>query len=225
MQPTLPQVDVYGAVHKGIRYALLDLLRRMGTVAASDTSNFDMLLDDLDGAFYLCATHAEHEQRYIHGVVEQASPGALTALDAAHDGLGELLESLRTAMAELSGAPAEHKPGMYRLFYLQYCRFVAQCLEHMAHEELHVQALLERLFSSEQIGAIQARMLGSIGPEELRVFLRVMVPAVTPSERVSLLAPPRAALSREAFEAIMHTVRRCLNAAELRDLERRLEQM
>lgn len=225
MQPGLPQVDVYGAVHKGIRYALLDLLRRMGTVAANDSSNLDMLLDDLDGAFYLCATHAEHEERFIHGVVEARSPGALVGLEVAHAGLGELLESLRTAMSTLGSASPEHKPGLYRLFYLQYCRFVAQCLEHMAQEELHTQTLLERLFTTEQIGEIQARMLASIGPEELLVFLRVMLPAVTPSERVSLLAPPRAALPREAFEAIMLTVRHCLNPAEVRDLERRLEQM
>ncbi|HKU43518.1 MAG TPA: hypothetical protein VJR89_35390, partial [Polyangiales bacterium] len=112
-----------------------------------------------------------------------------------------------------------------RVFYLQYSSFVAQCLEHMVQEELRVQALLEQLFSEAEVRAIQSSMLGSIGPEELKVFLRVMVPAATPVERVSLLAPPRAALSRETFEGIMATVRRCLNAAELRDLERRLEQM
>ncbi|HKP57050.1 MAG TPA: hemerythrin domain-containing protein [Polyangiales bacterium] len=225
MSAQLPQVDVYGAVHKGIRYALLDLLRRMGTVAPSDTSNLDMLFDDLDGAFYLCATHAEQEERYVHRAIEAASPGALTALDAAHAGLGELLEALRAAMADLGGAPAEHKPGLYRRFYLQYSSFVAQCLEHMSQEELGVQALLERLFTTEQIHAIQSSMLASIGPEELKVFLRVMVPAATPIERVSLLAPPKATLPREAFEAIMLTVRRCLNADELRDLERRLERV
>jgi len=225
MQPGLPQVDVYGAVHKGVRYALLDLLRRMGTVAASDSSQLDMLLDDLDGAFYLCATHSEQEERYIHSAIEAASPGALTTLEAAHAGLGELLEALRVAMSALTSAPPEQKPGLYRSFYLQYSSFVAQCLEHMAQEELHIQALLERLFSADQIRDMQSSLLASIGPEELLVFLRVMVPAATPTERVSLLAPPKAALPREAFEAIMLTVRRCLNAGELRDLERRLEQM
>jgi hemerythrin-like domain-containing protein len=225
MSSALPQVDVYGAVHKGIRYALVELLRRMGTVAAGDTSNLDMLLDDLDGALYLCTAHSEQEERYVHRLIEAASPGALTVLEAAHSGLGGLLDSLRAAMAALTSAPVEDKPGLYRLFYLQYASFVAQCLEHMSQEELGVQALLEQLFSTEQIHAIQSTMLATIGPEELLVFLRVMVPATTPVERVSLLAPPKAALPREAFEAIMLTVRRCLNADELRDLERRLEQM
>jgi hypothetical protein len=225
LEARLPQVDVYGAVHKGIRYALLDLLRRMGTVAPSDSSGVDMVLDDLEGAFYLCAAHSAQEERYVHAVIEAESPGALGRFDAAHAGLGDILEALRTATNDLQCAEPDARPGLFRLLYLRYSSFVAQALHHMSEEELEVQALLERSFPEEKIRAIQLSLLGSIGPEELMVFLRVMVPAATPTERVSLLAQPKAALSREAFEAIMLTVRRCLNLAEARDLERRLEQL
>ena len=218
----LPQVDVYGAVHKGIRYALLDLLRRMGTVAPTDTSGVEMVLDDLDGAFYLCAAHAAQEDRYVHSVIEGARPGALARFDAVHAALGEILEALRTATGEVLCAAPELRPGRFRLLYLRYATFVAQALEHMSEEEIEVQALLEQLFSLEQLRAIQHSMLGSIGPEELLVFLRVMVPAAAPHERAALLAQPRAALSRDAFEAVMSTVKRCLTAGEARDLERRL---
>lgn len=221
----LPPVDVYGAVHKGIRYALLDLLRRMGTVAPSETSEVDMVLDDLEGAFYLCAVHSAQEERFVHAVIEAENPGALVRIDAAHAGLGEILEQLREATAAVQCAEPDQRPGLFRTLYLRYSSFVAQALQHMCEEEIEVQALLERMFPTEKIRTIQHAMLASIGPEELLAFLRVMVPAATPVERVSLLAAPKAALSREEFEAIMHTVRRCLNAAEARDLERRLEQM
>jgi hypothetical protein len=221
----LPQVDVYGAVHKGVRYALLDLLRRMGTVAPSETSEVDMVLDDLEGAFYLCAAHSAQEERYVHAVIENESPGALVRLDAAHAGLGDILEQLREATAAVQCADPDARPGLFRALYLRYSSFVAQALQHMCEEEIEVQALLERMFLPEKIRTIQHGMFTSIGPEELLVFLRVMVPAATPNERAVLLAQPKASLSREAFEAIMLTVRRCLNAAEVRDLERRLEQM
>jgi hypothetical protein len=221
----LPQVDVYGAVHKGIRYALLDLLRRMGTVAPNDGSGVEMVLDDLDGAFYLCAAHSAQEERYVHAVIEAESPGALSGFDAAHAALGEVLESLREATGAVLCAKPAARPGLFRLLYLRYSSFVARALEHMSDEELVVQALLERLFPPERIRDIQINMLGSIGPEELLVFLRVMVPAATPNERAALLASPKASLSRDAFEAIMRTVRRCLTASEVRDLERRLEQL
>jgi hypothetical protein len=221
----LPQVDVYGAVHKGIRYALLDLLRRMGTIAPNDASGVDMVLDDLEGTFYLCAAHSAQEERYVHAVIESASPGALGRFDAAHAGLGDILERLRTTTVEVQCAEPDARPGSFRLLYLRYSSFVAQALEHMSQEELEVQALLEQLFVPDKIRAIQRSMLGSIGPEELLVFLRVMVPAATPNERAALLAQPKAVLSREAFEAIMLTVRRCLNVVEVRDLERRLEQL
>lgn len=221
----LPQVDVYGAVHKGIRYALLDLLRRMGTVAPSETSEVDMVLDDLEGAFYLCAAHAAQEERYVHTVIEAESPGALVRLDAAHAGLGDILEQLREATAAVQCADSAARPGLFRSLYLRYSSFVAQALQHMCEEEIEVQALLERMFLPEKIRSIQQGMIASIGPEELLAFLRVMVPAAAPNERAVLLAQPRASLSRDAFEAIMLTVRRCLNAAEVRDLERRLAQM
>ncbi|HKU37296.1 MAG TPA: hypothetical protein VJR89_04095, partial [Polyangiales bacterium] len=156
----LPAVDVYGAVHKGIRYALLELLRRMGTVDPLDGSSFDMLFDDLDGAFYLCAAHAEQEERYVHKVVEAHSPGALRGASDAHEALGQQLEQLRAALSELACADAPAKPGLYRVFYLQYSSFVAQCLEHMVQEELRVQALLEQLFSEAEVRAIQSSMLG-----------------------------------------------------------------
>src|SRR5262252_8345330 len=185
--PRLPQVDVYGAVHKGIRYALLDLLRRMGTVAPTDASSVEMVLDDLDGAFYLCAAHAAQEERYVHAAIEAASPGVLARFGAAHTALGDVLEELRTATSEVLCAAPESRPGGFRALYLRYSTFVAHALEHMSEEETVVQDLLERLFSVEQIRTIQRDMLGSIGPEELLVFLRVMVPAAAPSERAALL--------------------------------------
>ncbi len=221
----MPQADVYGAVHKGIRYALLDLLRRMGTVSPSETSQVDMVLDDLESVFYLCVAHSAQEERFVHTVIEAENPAALVRLDAAHAGLGDLLDRLREATAAVQCAEPDARPGLFRSLYLRYSSFVAQALQHMCEEEIEVQALLERMFSPEKIRAIQHAMLASIGPEELLAFLRVMVPAATPNERAVLLAQPKASLSREAFEAIMLTVRRCLNAAEVRDLERRLEQM
>lgn len=224
-QVSLPQVDVYGAVHKGIRYALLDLLRRMGTVAPTDTSGVEMVLDDLDGAFYLCVAHSAQEERYVHSAIEAASPGALARFDAAHAKLAEILDELRTATGEVLCAAPEARPGRFRLLYLRYSTFVARALEHMSDEEIAVQGLLEQLFSVEQLRTIRQTMLGSIGPEEWLVFLRVMVPAAAPHERAALLAQPRAALSREAFEAVMATVKRCLTAAEVRDLERRLSNL
>jgi hypothetical protein len=184
-----------------------------------------MVLDDLEGAFYLCAAHSAQEERYVHAVIEAESPGALLRYDAVHSGLGDILERLRSATVDVQCAEPDARPGLFRLLYLHYSSFVAKALEHMCEEELEVQALLDRLFPAEKVRAIQISLLGSIGPEELLVFLRVMVPAATPNERAALLAQPKAALSREAFEAIMLTVRRCLNVAEVRDLERRLEQL
>lgn len=221
----LPEVDVFGAVHKGIRYALVDLLRRMGTVTPSDASEVDMVLDDLEGAVYLCAAHSTQEERYVHAVIEARSPGALSRFDAAHAGLGDILEVLREHTVAVQCAEPGARAGLFRVLYLRYATFVAQALHHMSEEELIVQPLLEQLLTPDELRATYASMIGSIGPEELMVFLRVMVPAATPTERVSLLAQPKAALSREAFEAIMLKLRRCLTAAELRDLERRLEQL
>jgi hypothetical protein len=170
----------------------------------------------------LCAAHSAQEERYIHAVIEAENPGALVRLDAAHAGLGEILEQLRETTVAVQCAGPGERPGRFRDLYLRYSSFVAHALQHMCEEEVEVQALLEKLFSTEKIRAIQQAMHASIGPEELLAFLRVMVPAATPTERVSLLEQPKAALSREEFEAIMLTVRRCLNAAEVRDLERRL---
>ena len=224
MHQALPEVDVYGAVHKGVRYALLDLLRRMGTVSPLETANVEMVLDDLDGLFYLCAAHAEHEERFVHQRVEERAPGALARFDTAHAALSEVLEAMRALMVEVQGATPETRAAHYRHLYLRYASFVAQALEHMTQEELEIQPLLDRLFTADEVREIYATISAAVGPEELRVFLRVMIPAATPVERVSLLAQPKAALSREDFEALMQTVRRCLTSAEARDLERRLEQ-
>lgn len=225
MDDALPEVDVYGAVHKGVRYALLDLLRRMGTVAPDDSAGVEMVLDDLDGLFYLCVVHAEHEERYIHERIEARKPGASSRFGAVHAGLHERVEALRVLMAEVQGADAAEKPARYRSLYLRYCSFVAQALEHMTEEELEIQPLLDRLFTVDEVRAIFAEVSSAIGPEELRAFLRVMIPAATAVERVSLLGRPKASLSQQDFESLMQTVRRCLTPAEARDLERRLEQL
>jgi hypothetical protein len=222
MKLPLPKVDLYGPVHRGLRWALSSLLVRMGATDMSDPSRLPRMLDDLDGVLYLCESHLDHEERFIHPALERRKAGAREQLDAEHAEHNAAIAELRTLATALVSAAPGSGAAIGRTLYLRFSSFVADNFVHMLEEETVVEPLLEQLYSAEELRALHDELLAAIGPEELLAFVRVMIPANGQPVRIALLAGAKAAMPQEAFAALLSSIRPSLDADEWAELTDRL---
>jgi len=221
--PRLPRVDLYGPVHKGLRWALTTLLGRMGATDFAAGAKVPELLDDLDGVLYLCASHVEHEERHLHPAIERRCPGRTADLAAEHRTHDRDMAELRALAQALVTGPATSWPATGRALYLRFSRFVADTLDHMLEEELVVEPLLEQLYTQKELEALHHELLASIGPDEMLAFTRVMVPANGIDVRVAMLSGARAAMPAAAFVEVLRACRPALADDEWRELVARLD--
>lgn len=203
----LPALDLYGAVHKGLRLGLLELVTRMARIEVDDCSAAQRAIDDLDGLLYLCERHAEHEDRHLHRAVEQRRAGgsAEQALDHERQRLDVL--ALRSLALATTSADQAERPRLWRALQLGYSRFVGENLVHMAQEEERMQLQLEQLYDTAELGAIQRTLLGGIGPDEMLTWTRLMLRAATTRERTAMLERMRTSLPAGVLEELTALVR------------------
>ena len=220
--PRLPTVDLYGPVHKGLRWALTTLLTRMGAADFTDAASSARLLDDLDGVLYLVSSHIEHEDRHIHPAIERKVPDASARLTEEHRQHEREIQDLRVLIAQLAGAPSSGATAIGRRLYLTFSRFVANSLVHMLEEETITEPLLEALYTAEELVQIHDALLASIGPDEMLAFTRVMVPANAREVRVALLAGAQGAMPSQPFALLLQSLRPHLEDADWSHLTARL---
>ena len=217
----LPQVDLYGAVHKGLRWGLCALLTRMGATDFADTGRAAVVLDDLDGVLYLCESHVAHEESHIHPALERKRPGYTTGLEAEHRAHADDIRDLRALAEAVAAAPDESRAAAGRVLYLRFSKFVSENLAHMVEEETVVEAQLSSWLTTAELTVIHDALIASIGPDEMLAFLRVMVPASSPDGRFAILSGAKAAMPPAAFESLLRSFRPSLDDGDWRELTTR----
>lgn len=195
--------DVYGPIHKGLRYALSHLLMRMGAVDPMNAEAVARLMADLRIQLDFSDHHMENEERFVHAALESRAPGASARLVQSHDHHRLAFEELEVLMAQLERARAAERPKLLKRLYLRFSTFVAEDFAHMAEEEQVILPVLQSLFSDAELQAIEDRIISGVSPEDLVACARMVMPAFTQQERVDLLMMVRANAPVEAYEAVL----------------------
>jgi hypothetical protein len=104
-----PPIDLYREVHKGLRVALSDLVREVGSLDAGDAESvavFSALFADID---MMLATHHAHEDggRLGELIAQHVDADVVWSIHEAHDRFEAMLHDLRVAVAALSSGGTE----------------------------------------------------------------------------------------------------------------------
>jgi len=213
----VPEVDLYGLSHKGLRWGLSDLLCRLGTTTP-DPAELAPVLDDLEGLLYLCERHAHHEDTVYHPVLEACREGGAHEFDRDHHSLEMHVAELRALSAWLARAPGDRRPALLRTLYLRFAAFVAENLAHMDREEMHAQPAFSAAYTSEELLALHGRLMAGIGPEERIAFYRLMFPAMNREERRTVLARGAEVAPPEAVAQLVAELSGTLRPSDHREL-------
>ncbi|MFC3080165.1 hypothetical protein ACFODL_18855 [Phenylobacterium terrae] len=195
--------DFYGPIHKGLRFAMTQLLVRLGCADTRDGAGLAQLMADVRALLDLSAHHLENEDLHVHAALEARAPGASLRLMQAHDHHRLSFEEIEVLTRQVDRAHPDDRPQMLRRLYLRFSEFVADDLAHMAEEEQVILPVLQSLFTDAELQRIEDRIMSGLTPEDMIGFGRILIPAANREERIALLSAVRANAPAPAFEAIL----------------------
>jgi len=217
-----PRIDVYGAVHKGLRAFMFDTLTRVGRADPSDPAQLDEALAQARALLSICGEHLHHENAFVHAAIEARRPGAARLTIDDHAEHEQSIAALSREVGTLAAAPPARRDAAMHRFYLRLARFVAENLEHMEVEETHNTAVLHDAYADEEIGAMLHALVTSIPPASSAVFHRWMYAATTHEELAGMLGAMRAQAPAPVFDAEVARARDVLPPRDWAKLARAL---
>ena len=215
--------DFFREVHKGLRFALFTIVAEVG---AADCERPDVRTHVatrvLDTVALLHAHHG-HEDAFIAPLLERHQPRLRAIVDAGHAEIdAELLEieRLTERLADTEGSDAILATlDLYHYLAL----FTARYLAHMALEEGEVMGSLRDAMPVDDLFDVDMKLRAAVAPDLMCRFIAVMVPAMNPDERYSMLAGMQAGAPAELFERFRAAAFAALDASEADALAHRLE--
>lgn len=199
--------DLYQFAHKGLRAFLGDTLNRCGRMDTGDSNEVMQTLAQVRELLAICRAHLDKEDQYLHPAMEARRAGS--ARHAADDHAEHLrsFENLAATVRSVEQANGDERRVAALRLYREIALFVADNLEHMHAEEIENNAVLWATHSDAELLALQQQLVSSIPPAEMALFLRWMIPAMSPMERAALLTGIKLHAPAEAFSATMGSLK------------------
>ncbi len=177
-----PSSVFVGSVYKSIRWALCDLLLRLGSSDDHEPSELPPLLDDLESVLYLVERYQDHEERRIYPIVKDVAPTAIQRLLVQHHQQTKEIAHLRQLANSAEHADHGSNTTLERL-YLEFSRFVANTLTHLYDEEITTNQALLLVRDNTFVTQLQSSILSDMGPDERALFRRALLPSTRPTWR------------------------------------------
>lgn len=213
-----PRLDFYAGIHKALRLFMGDTLARIGSTDAGDAASLDTALGQLHTLLTACEQHLDHENRFVHPLLEGAVPGSAARIAAEHEEHLESIASLRDLAGLVQHAQAHKRAAALHRLYLALAQFVAHNFEHMAIEETVHNPVLWAHYSDPELLVHHDALVASIAPQEMMAWLTWFMPALSAPERAGMLGGMRASAPPEAFDAALAIARERLAPAAMQRL-------
>ncbi|MBX3620732.1 MAG: hemerythrin domain-containing protein [Rhizobacter sp.] len=204
-----PRYDIYAFIHKGLRAFMAHTLLRVGRLDPHDEAEVAEASAEVDALLDICRGHVHHENDVIHAAMEARQPGSTQHIAGDHAEHERAIDEMRELTATLRGSD-----GAAQALYRALGAFVSHNLAHMAQEESEHNAVLWATHSDEEIAALEQRIHASIGPDEMALAMRWMLPHMNPAERAAMLRGMRREAPPEVFAGVLGLVQPLLGGRD-----------
>lgn len=212
------QVDLYREVHKGLRLALFGFVEAAGSLDGADRDEIETLRRQFADIDMMLQIHHDHEEGdELCALIAKHAASTADDIGAYHERSEEQLAELGALVAEL-GTGVDNSASVYTAA----TAFVAGYLGHMQVEEDQVMPELQAAVPADELMEVQTTIRTSVPPPEMCVFLRYMLPAMTPEERTATLAGMKAGAPPEIFEMFWAVAEESLSSSALATIAERI---
>ncbi|MCB0597535.1 MAG: hemerythrin domain-containing protein [Lewinellaceae bacterium] len=208
------RVSLVVTPHKGIRNFLSQISLQAGSIDYANREAVEGLMQRFEEISILLEEHAASENNFILPALEARVPGSSAHDEADHEELHQLQDSLLAQLNHILDADItdEEARRLGYEFYQGLSRLHASHLEHMLEEETVTQITMWEHFTDEEMLEIHARVIQSIPPPVMLAWMKYILPAQTPVERVQLLGGLQANAPAPFFRQVLEIAREVLPA-------------
>lgn len=215
-------LDLYRNIHKAIRSEMFSVTLDAGRTAP-DGDGLTAVADRLHGLVRLLVSHAEHEDEHVQPHIERHAPTLAAIIERDHPVLESQLARLEVLADRAAGAARAEQRAMAHRLYLSLSSFSAAYLVHQEFEEAVVMPALGDAMTVDELAAVEHAIVSSIPPDEMRVALSLMLPAMNVDDRTELLSNMRAGAPPEVFAGVVALAESVLERPDFVELASRLD--
>ena len=217
--------NVFYLIHKGLRAMLYDTATTLQQTDFVDISAATPALAKVNDVLFAFEHHAHHEDSFILPAVEAYQPDIAASFDSEHQEDYRLTGRLRNLLIiyEKSFMP-EERTVCGSAITKSFTEFLTFNLQHMAKEELLLNHALWRLYTDEQIKAIQQQLMATITAIELQSASRWIMRAISIADAIEWLKSVRQSSPVTAFNNLMKIAAEELGETRFATIQEGLEE-
>lgn len=222
-----PRYDVYGAVHKGIRFLMTEVMYDLGKSDVNSSSELTSLEEKLRYLWEVLKAHAAGEEEFLFPHLERGDETIFTKLKEAHQEAEKQIEILKNDFKTILETKMgdDEKTEHFSKFTKQYNSFLAFYSSHLQDEELDANPILWRALSDEDLMVIIPKIAAMIPPEIMQYFMSYFLRAINHTERLGLLVGMKKNLPEPAFKGILNIAESSLKEPDWLKLKQALEKV
>lgn len=205
---TTARPNLYMPIHKGLRLGHCQILHRLGAVNWLDDKATSGMLGDLRVHLVLCREHLDHEDASMHPCLVAVAPDVLAMLEHDHADHLASFERLNALIAKTAIAAPAERPALGYQLYLMFTHFMADDLRHMEREETAAMAAMWQHMSDAELMEVHVRIVTAIPPMRMIDYMRLILPAVDPQERLMMLRGMQESAPEPAFLQVLEQAAR-----------------
>ncbi len=206
--------DSYLLIHKALRALMAETLVRLGRLDPDDDGETHTVIEQVRQAIALGQAHLDKEEMFVHPAMEARAPGSTRRAAADHVSHLAAFERILAACNQVETSRGPARAGAALCLYRRFALLMAEDLVHMHAEETENNAVLWATHTDAEIMQLIDRLVASIPPETLARYLRWMVAANAPQDRIRLLSGVKLGMPKPGFARLLETILPHLPLAE-----------
>ena len=219
----MTRYNPFQLIHKGLRAMLYDAALSLQQTYFADVESAENALQKVEAVLRQFEGHAHHEDTFIMPAIEKYDVKLAEEFEKEHvedNALGSRLKTLVNIFrsCELPAERLEAGSAIARAFV----EFMVFNLEHMAKEEMLLNAALWEHYADEEIIGIQQRLVASIPKEELASGSKWMLRGINNMEVSAWLKEVQNSAPPVLFAALVGLAKTELPIARFEQIEKLL---
>lgn len=216
--------DLFGPVHKGLRFALSGLCLKAGAMDFNDEEKVNEFLEEFYRIEQILESHAHDEDMHVQHLYDQFCPETALKLENEHVTLDKRFAELEAVVSTLKNVSLS-TDGKRRIWF-QISKglnsFTADYFKHLEREEVEAQNELWKNLTDEELMEVSTKIRASIPPQVMMIFLHYMLPALSYEERAGMLSGMKQFAPKEAFDAVCGLAQQRLSVKDWNQLKESL---
>ena len=171
-----------------------------------DKEACESLANSFNDLCLLLEGHAGYEDEQVHKLLRDKNSHIQETIEQEHHAQDETLSHLKSLLNKAKADNSnEQRVILDHEFYLAYRLFYSEMLKHLYDEETVILPELQKLYSDEELCALQAQTYAKMTAEQMLGMLELVFPYVNPEDRHSFISEMKQA-EPEKFKYVWENI-------------------